>query len=251
MPTAMTDLGARGAACCRVAAVRASPVARPPPAPRRPAGGRGRHRAWPSEPNTRRPRWRCRSRRWPRSRSVRAPAASICAAARSRSRPLLATGGFWYVRNAAVTGNPLYPVAVAVSGLPSPRALRRRRDARRGTTTCPSAISARSARCCSARGIGFARARAQPSPRSGAPVGAASERARAWRNSGRPARRADRFWFAIPYQESRFLFAAFGVAAALMGQRRPGRPPRRLARRSRIALAGALICSGRRSSACS
>ena len=70
----------------RVAAVRDSPVERPPPAAGRPAGGGDRASAWPSERNTRRPRWRCRSCCWPRPRRLRRRP-SICAAARSRSRP--------------------------------------------------------------------------------------------------------------------------------------------------------------------
>ena len=118
---------------------------------------------------------------------------------------ILATGGFWYVRNAVVTGNPFYPVAV-VPGLHLP-ALYGRAEMRAWDYHVPVGDFKALGSMLIDAGIGFCFA-----------VGVAL--VRGWR-------RPDTvlmvgllgiFWFIVPYQESRFLFVVFGVAAVLIGQ---------------------------------
>jgi hypothetical protein len=140
---------------------------------------------------------------------------------------VLATGGFWYVRNAAVTGNPLYPVAVAGGALRLPALYGRPemwawdyhlpiRDVRElGSRLLGGGI----AFC-----FAFAVAAAQLWRRDlGRAIGYRhfdTARARAWRNInvGLLIALIAVFWLVIPYQESRFLFVVFAVAAALLGQ---------------------------------
>ena len=93
--------------------------------------------------------WRCRSRCRPRRpRSARSGAPARGAVLVAAALVVLATGGFWYLRNALVTGNPFYPVAtLGLPGLTDRAAMRawiyhlpigrprcpRRDDWRRGT----------------------------------------------------------------------------------------------------------------------
>ena len=220
---------AGGAACWRRCRSR-SPAGRPPPAradllAARRAIGPGRR----DEVRGRRAgaAVRRRSARAAAARRGRIDARRRAFAARRRR---LATGGFWYVRNAAVTGNPFYPVAVR-AGCRCPRSTAAPRCAP-GITTCPSATLG----ALGAMLLG-ARHRLRRAPRAGSRCVARLAR----------ARRAERcaaaglsllvaiFWFVIPYQESRFLFAAFGVAAMRDRARSPGparRPPPRSRSRS-------------------
>ena len=122
----------------------------------------------------------------------------------------LATGGFWYVRNAVVTGNPFYPVAVP--GLPLP-ALYGGAEMRAWDYHVPIGDLAALGSMLLAAGVGFASA-------------AAVATARLWRSIEAALLLAllAIFWLVIPYQESRFLFAPLGVAAIAMG-RAADRPP--------------------------
>jgi len=123
---------------------------------------------------------------------------------------VLASGGFWYARNILVTGNPLYPVAVP--GLPLP-ALYGGAEMRAWEYHLPVADLGALGATLLGAGIGFASA-------------AAVATARLWRGLEAPllAVLLAMFWFVIPYQESRFLFAAFGVGAIALA-RAADRPP--------------------------
>jgi hypothetical protein len=122
----------------------------------------------------------------------------------------IATGGFWYVRNVAVTGNPFYPVAVP--GLPLP-AHYGAAEMRAWDYHVPIGDLTALGAMLIAAGVGFASA-------------AAVAIARLWRSIEAALLLAllVLFWFVIPYQESRFLFAPLGVAAIALG-RAADRPP--------------------------
>ena len=139
--------------------------------------------------------------------------------ARARVVAVLATGGFWYVRNLLVTGNPFYPVAPP--GLPLP-SLYGGAEMRAWEYHLPVGDLGALGSMLLAAGIGFAGA-------------AAIAIARQWRSVEAALALAllATFWFVIPYQESRFLFAAFGVAAIAIAPRR-----RQAARHGRLVRAG-------------
>jgi hypothetical protein len=140
---------------------------------------------------------------------------------------VLATGGFWYVRNAAVTGNPLYPVAVAATALRLP-ALYGRPEMQAWDYHVPVADVRELGSLLLGAGIGFCFAFAVAFARLwnrdlGRAIGYRhydTARARLWRNIivGLLIVLIVIFWCVIPYQESRFLFVIFAVAAALIGQ---------------------------------
>jgi hypothetical protein len=140
---------------------------------------------------------------------------------------VVATGGFWYVRNVAVTGNPFYPVAFP--GLPLP-ALYGGAEMRAWDYHVPIGDLAAFGSMLIAAGVGFASA-------------AAVAIARLWRSVEAALLLAllAIFWLAIPYQESRFLFVPFGVAAIALA-RAADRPPALVGWCGiAIALAGALL----------
>lgn len=116
---------------------------------------------------------------------------------------LLATGGFWYVRNAIVTANPLYPVAAPDLPLP---ALYGSREMRAWDYHLPVTDLGALGAMLIAAGIAFASA-------------SAIAIARLWRtvHGALPVALVLVFWLAVPYQESRFLLPALGGAAVALG----------------------------------
>jgi 4-amino-4-deoxy-L-arabinose transferase-like glycosyltransferase len=140
---------------------------------------------------------------------------------------VLATGGFWYVRNAVVAGNPLYPVAFP--GLPLP-ALYGAAEMRAWDYHIPVTDLGALASMLVGAGIGFASA-------------AAIALARLWRRIEAWLLVAwlAVFWLVIPYQESRFLFPAFGLAAVVLACS-ANRPPAAVGWCAlAVAIAGALL----------
>jgi 4-amino-4-deoxy-L-arabinose transferase-like glycosyltransferase len=115
---------------------------------------------------------------------------------------VLATGGFWYLRNALVTGNPFYPVATL--GLPG---LTDRAAMRAWIYHLPIGQLGPLGQMLGAAGWGFVLAAAVVI---------------VWRRllleGALLLAVVAVFWLWIPYQESRFLFAAFGVAAVALGR---------------------------------
>jgi len=124
---------------------------------------------------------------------------------------VFATGGFWYLRNALVTGNPFYPVATL--GLPG---LTDRAAMRDWIYHLPIGKIGALAEMLGAAGFGFMLVAAVVI---------------VWRRLLLEAALllalVAVFWLWIPYQESRFLFPAFGVAAVAIG-RAGGQAPRPL-----------------------
>ena len=121
---------------------------------------------------------------------------------------VLALGGAWYLRNALVAHNPWYPVATL--GLPG---LYDRAAMRAWDYHLPVADLGALGEIVAAAGFGFTAAAlaafARARPRVELPLATAVVAI---------------FWFVIPYQESRFLFVAFGLAAIAIG-RAAAQPP--------------------------
>jgi Dolichyl-phosphate-mannose-protein mannosyltransferase len=153
--------------------------------------------------------WRGR----PRARSLAVAAALF-----------VATGGFWYLRNAFLTGNPFYPVA----GFQLP-GLYDRAAMRAWPYHLPIGNIGALGEMIAAAGLGFV---------------VLSAIVFVWRRppleTGLLLAIVALFWLAIPYQESRFLFAGFGVAAVAMG-RAAARPPAALDWRVGLLLLAGLV----------
>jgi 4-amino-4-deoxy-L-arabinose transferase-like glycosyltransferase len=110
-------------------------------------------------------------------------------------------GGVWPVRNLIATGNPFYPVtAFGFPGLYDARLMRA------WDYHLPIADLGALGGMLIAAGVGFA-------------LASLYALARRWRDPELPIALAlaALFWLAIPYQESRFLFSLFGVAAVALG----------------------------------
>jgi hypothetical protein len=121
---------------------------------------------------------------------------------------VLATGGFWYARNVWLTGNPIYPVSTL--GLPG---LYGAAVMRAWDYHLPIAGLGALGTMLTAAGTGFTLAAALGVLRARPPLELAIA-----------AFGVGLFWIAVPYQESRFLFAAFGLGAVALG-RAAARPP--------------------------
>jgi len=121
---------------------------------------------------------------------------------------LLATGGFWYLRNLMVTGNPWYPVATL--GLPG---LYDRAAMRGWDYHLPVDELGALGDILGAAGFGFSAA-----------VVAAFARVRPPLEAALALAVVAIFWLLIPYQESRFMMAGFGLGALAIG-RAAARPP--------------------------
>jgi hypothetical protein len=121
---------------------------------------------------------------------------------------VLALGGAWYVRNLLVAHNPWYPVATL--GFPG---LYDQATMRGWDYHLPIADLGALGEMLGAAGFGFGAAAlvglARARPRLELPLAAAV---------------VGVFWLAIPYQESRFLLVAFGLAALAIG-RAAAQPP--------------------------
>jgi hypothetical protein len=117
---------------------------------------------------------------------------------------VLGTGGFWYLRNLVVTGNPLYPAAVPGLHLP---AVYDAAAMRRWHFHVPVGRVRKLAQMLANSGVGFAAA-----------MGVAFARRRRTAEVMIAAALLALFWVAIPYQQDRFLFAVFGVAAVAIAQ---------------------------------
>ena len=115
---------------------------------------------------------------------------------------VFATGGFWYLRNALVTGNPFYPLSTL--GLPG---LTDRAAMRAWIYHLPIGQVGALGEMIGAAGFGFVLTAAVVV---------------VWRRllleAGLLLALVAIFWLWIPYQESRFLFPAFGVAAVAIGR---------------------------------
>ena len=140
---------------------------------------------------------------------------------------VLATGGFWYLRNAVVTGNPVFPGAVPGLALP---ALYDGAAMRNWDYHLPIGRPLGLASILAGAGVGFATA-----------TGVAFARRRRTAELAIFLAEVALFWFVVPYQASRFAFAAFGVAAIAIG-RAADRPPAALGWGAlAAAIGGALI----------
>ena len=229
MPTAMTDLGL-AALPARVAAVRAPAVARP--APRAPT-------CWPSPPRSASPSERSTS-----AAALALPFVALGGASpgRARRRVDRARRRRWPLAVAAGDGRLLVRAqrrsSPAIRSTRSPSlgpalpALYGRAEMRAWDYHLPGRRPRRARRDVDRRRRRLRlRARAAAWSRSRAPSARASRRA--W--LARSAAASAIFWFVIPYQESRFLFAAFGVAAVAIG--RAAAAPAARARLARSAVA--------------
>jgi len=169
--------------------------------------------------------------------TIALPFAALAGGAWLRRRPLdlggaaialvlmLATGGFWYLRNAVVTGNPFYPVAVPGLSLP---AIYGRMEMRAWEYHLPVTDWGALGGMLVDAGIGFCAAFAVAfgdSCRRAVRGSGAFDRdslpyTRRWFaiSTGLLVASTSIFWFVIPYQESRFLFVVLGVAAAVIGR---------------------------------
>lgn len=135
------------------------------------------------------------ARRWTSATATRLlPAAAV----------VFATGGFWYLRNLVVTGNPIFPGAVPGLHLPAvyDAAAMRSWDYHVPVLHLRPLLS-----MLAGSGVGFATALVVSfarRPRHAEAIAALASIAL--------------FWLAVPYQESRFLFPAFGLAAVAIGR---------------------------------
>jgi hypothetical protein len=119
----------------------------------------------------------------------------------------LGVGGFWYVRNVVITGNPIFPAAVPGLHL---LAVYDGAAMRNWDYHLPVRHLKALATLLANSGVGFATA-----------IGVAFSRRPRKEEVVLATALVVLFWFGIPYQADRFLFAAFGVAAIAIARAAP------------------------------
>ena len=164
-----------------------------------------------------------RGRRTPQGRPGNAVAIAALAAL------VLACGGFWYVRNAALTGNPLFPATITVGGRALLRGLLDGAALRASEYHLPVTDLGALAELLSDCGWAFSAA-----------IVVAAWFARRTRWPAGVAALTLLLWFAVPYQQSRFFFAAFGLGAVLLAAA-ASRAPRAAAWVPAAATAGSVL----------
>lgn len=121
---------------------------------------------------------------------------------------LLACGGFWYVRNAALTGDPTFPVTLQLGGLTLGRGLYGGAEMRRWLYHLPVHDLQPLLEMFIETGWGFLACLA-----GGFAVAAKRRRTGPLSPFAAFGVLVAMVWLVVPYQQSRFLFTAWGVAA--------------------------------------
>jgi hypothetical protein len=141
----------------------------------------------------------------------------------------LATGGFWYARNLVVAGNPFFPRTIALGSVTLFPGLLSGADLRASDYHLPLGDVRALADMLLDAGVAFALA---------GTAALASARQTLW--AALAVALVALFWLVVPFQESRFLFPAFGVAAIAMGVPRGAPGPWRWTPLA-LALVGAVV----------
>jgi hypothetical protein len=141
----------------------------------------------------------------------------------------LAAGGYWYARNLVATGNPLYPMTVALGSATIFPGVLDAADVRASAYHLARTDAGALGRLLLDGGGAFALATA---------VALVRARTAVWPLL--TAALVALFWLVVPYQESRFLFPAYGVAAVALALPRDAPSPWRWAPLA-VALAGSVV----------
>jgi hypothetical protein len=142
----------------------------------------------------------------------------------------VAAGGFWYVRDLVVAGNPVFPATVKLGGATLFPGLYDGALLRTSQYHVPVTDLGALADLLLEPGVGFA---------LGAVVALALARRPPWVVLAGAFVLS--FWLVLPHQESRFLFPVFGVAAVAMGAPSRARHPALAWAPLTLAVAGSLV----------